>query len=135
MKNVLRAVLMFTLLLVAFGSDGETVLAAEPGWSPIIIPTGDYRQEIKSMPIEQRPYRPGHFYGNTVRRMHYRGEVLPRPLESPVTQNLAPTVVGQPTVAPFMYAPPAYPSYVPANSQSTPNTYGVRRLFSTRNRF
>lgn len=29
------------------------------GWS---------RQEIRSMPILERPNRPGHFYGNTVRR-------------------------------------------------------------------
>ena len=26
------------------------------------------RQEIRSMPITVRPNRPGHFYGNTVRR-------------------------------------------------------------------
>lgn len=28
------------------------------------------RQEIRSMPILERPYRFGHFYGNTVRRRH-----------------------------------------------------------------
>ncbi|MDO4571109.1 MAG: hypothetical protein Q4D38_12040 [Planctomycetia bacterium] len=31
---------------------------------------GYTRQEIRSMPILQRPNRPGHFYGNTVRRRH-----------------------------------------------------------------
>jgi len=30
------------------------------------------RAEIRSMPITQRPSRPGHFYGNTVRRRHTR---------------------------------------------------------------
>lgn len=29
---------------------------------------GMSRREIKSMPITERPNRPGHFYGNTVRR-------------------------------------------------------------------
>jgi hypothetical protein len=53
--------------------------AAEPGWSPIVLPTGEYRDQIKSMPIEQRPYRPLHFYGNTVRRSYYRGNPAPLP--------------------------------------------------------
>jgi hypothetical protein len=30
------------------------------------------RREIRSMPILERPSRPGHFYGNTVRRNYYR---------------------------------------------------------------
>lgn len=28
--------------------------------------------EVRSMPIEQRPNRLGHFYGNNVRRLHHR---------------------------------------------------------------
>ena len=60
--------------------------AAEPGWSPVIIATGDYRKQIQATPIEQRPYRPFHFYGNTIRRMHYRGNPLPLP------RGLAPTL-------------------------------------------
>ncbi|HEX4147272.1 MAG TPA: hypothetical protein VHY91_27490 [Pirellulales bacterium] len=32
----------------------------------------DSRTSIKSMPIVARPSRPGHFYGNTVRRVHQR---------------------------------------------------------------
>lgn len=31
------------------------------------------RREIRSMPILERPSRPGHFYGNTVRRNATRG--------------------------------------------------------------
>jgi len=57
----------------------DPAAAAEPGWSPIVIPTGEYREQIKSMPIEQRPYRPFHFYGNTIRRNHYRGNQSPLP--------------------------------------------------------
>jgi len=30
------------------------------------------RQQIRAMPILERPSRPGHFYGNTVRRMNAR---------------------------------------------------------------
>lgn len=28
------------------------------------------RAEIRAMPIQERPSRPGHFYGNTVRRLN-----------------------------------------------------------------
>lgn len=34
--------------------------------------SSDSRQSIKSMPVVARPSRPGHFYGNTVRRVHQR---------------------------------------------------------------
>ncbi len=30
------------------------------------------RQDIRNMPLLDRPNRPGHFYGNTVRRRHSR---------------------------------------------------------------
>lgn len=63
---------------VIAGGAGQAV-AGEPGWSPVIIATGDYRKQIEATPIENRPYRPLHFYGNTVRRMHYRGTPLPVP--------------------------------------------------------
>jgi hypothetical protein len=51
--------------------------ADQPGWSPNIIARGEEREQIRATPIEQRPYRPLHFYGNTVRRIHYRGTPLP----------------------------------------------------------
>jgi hypothetical protein len=51
----------------------------EPGWSPVIVATGEYRSSLQSLPIEHRPYRPLHFYGNTVRRLHHRGTPLPWP--------------------------------------------------------
>ena len=61
-----------TLAFAAFAPASSESEAAEPGWSPVVIPTGAYRERIKAMPIEQRPYRPFHFYGNTIRRMHYQ---------------------------------------------------------------
>jgi hypothetical protein len=50
----------------------------EPGWLPVVIARGALREQIEVIPIEQRPYRPLHFYGNTVRRLHYRGTPWPR---------------------------------------------------------
>jgi hypothetical protein len=41
----------------------SSALARNPGYS---------RAEIRSMPITERPSRPGHFYGNAVRRNYYR---------------------------------------------------------------
>jgi len=47
-------------------------LAARPApaadFDPRVITFGDARQEIKSTPVTQRPNRPLHVYGNTVRR-------------------------------------------------------------------
>ena len=64
---------LFLVVVLLFGWLATAAPArAEPGWSPIILPTGAYRQQIKSMPIHLRPYRPFHFYGNNVRRAYYR---------------------------------------------------------------
>lgn len=73
------------LFVASFFILSERAEAQEPGWSPVVIPTGDYREQIKSMPIEARPYRPLHFYGNTVRRNHYRGNPVVTPKDLRVT--------------------------------------------------
>lgn len=52
--------------------------AQEPGWTGRVIKPTSQRAAIEATPILQRPYRPLHVYGNTVRRMHYRGRALPR---------------------------------------------------------
>jgi len=65
------------LCLLVAGSIASNTAEAQTGWSPSVIATGDERQKIRSTPIEQRPNRPLHFYGNTVRRMHHRGTPLP----------------------------------------------------------
>ena len=53
--------------------------AQEPGWLGVVIARGELRQQIESTPILDRPYRPLHFYGNTVQRMYYRGSSSPTP--------------------------------------------------------
>ncbi|MCA9148366.1 MAG: hypothetical protein KDA92_03655 [Planctomycetales bacterium] len=57
----------------------RVVTAQEPGWASEIVAGGVTRQAIESTPMINRPYRPLHFYGNTVRRIHYRGTALPAP--------------------------------------------------------
>ena len=49
-----------------------------PGQRYPIIARGAQREIIQSTPIELRPNRPFHFYGNTVRRNHYGYSRLPR---------------------------------------------------------
>lgn len=63
--------LVFSVLaaMSCFSSSGA---ADEPGWSARVIVTGEARAQIQATPIVYRPYRPLHFYGNTVRRRHYR---------------------------------------------------------------
>lgn len=82
-----RTALVLALGLVSvFGSAASALDPArprksngEPGWSGPVLLFGEERDAVKSMPITQRPYRPLHFYGNTVRRMHYRGTAVPAP--------------------------------------------------------
>lgn len=62
----------------------------EPGWMGVIVARGELKQEIKSMPMVDRPYRPFHFYGNTVRREYYHGTRLPAPRK--VLRGDAPSV-------------------------------------------
>jgi hypothetical protein len=69
------AVASLACVLLLFFS--ETTAASEPGWTNQVIARGEFRERIRSTPMEQRPYRPLHFYGNTVRRLHYRGTPLP----------------------------------------------------------
>jgi hypothetical protein len=40
---------------------------------PRIVTFGETRQQIQNTPVLERPYRPLHVYGNTVRRRHSRG--------------------------------------------------------------
>jgi len=47
--------------------------AAGTGFDPRIVTFGESREQIKNTPVLQRPNRPLHVYGNTVRRRHSRG--------------------------------------------------------------
>lgn len=49
--------------------------AASTGFDPRVVTFGETREQIKSTPITQRPNRPLHVYGNTVRRRHQRGAI------------------------------------------------------------
>ncbi len=75
---------LFALALVvtAVPATCQTLNAQEPGWSPYVIARGQQRQIIRNTPIQYRPYRPLHFYGNTVRRIYHRGSAWPRPRSS-----------------------------------------------------
>lgn len=58
---------------LAFGFANKTEAAPPTGWDRTIILRGQERAVVKSTPIEQRPNRPFHIYGNTIRRMESRG--------------------------------------------------------------
>jgi hypothetical protein len=75
MKKRLITLFVFGLL----GLVTSFTCAQEPGWSGPILATGPTRARIESTPIERRSYRPFHFYGNTIRRRHYRGTAVPLP--------------------------------------------------------
>ena len=47
--------------------------AASTGFNPGVVTFGETRQQIQATPVLERPYRPLHVYGNTVRRRHTRG--------------------------------------------------------------
>lgn len=63
------------------------VSAQEPGWYPHVIAPPDVRPLIEATPMELRPYRPMHFWGNTVRRVYYRNNPLPLPRDWANTSN------------------------------------------------
>ncbi len=47
------------------------VRSSSPGFVPRIFKTPLERRQLRSVPIINRPNRPGHIYGNTVRRLYY----------------------------------------------------------------
>lgn len=67
--------MLFAALVAAAVVPESAFAAGQSGFDPRIVTFGPAREEIKSTPITQRPYRPLHVYGNTVRRRHARGGV------------------------------------------------------------
>jgi hypothetical protein len=59
------------ILLGSFPPSVSPGFRATPTGSYPIIARGPQREVLRSMPIELRPYRPLHFYGNAVRRNYY----------------------------------------------------------------
>lgn len=62
------------------------------GYYPYVIARPQDRQAIRNTPIQQRPTRPMHFYGNRVRKSYsvgptHRGLRTSRPVSIPVVQR------------------------------------------------
>ena len=75
MKSLLVLTLFATFILSSFATaNGQT---SQKGYYPYVIARGQDREMIRSMPIEQRPTRPLHIYGNMVRRTTYRPPITP----------------------------------------------------------
>ncbi len=86
-----------TISVAASVSNSYALDPSSPRLSPGIIATPQERAQLRSIPIEQRPNRPLHFYGNTVRWMHQRSsQQAQRPL---------------PSRGPSVYQPPLAPSW------------------------
>lgn len=70
------------IALLIFGSAGSVWGGSPAAWSPVIVATGDYRTKIRSTPIQHRPGRPLHVYGNTIRLFNQSGRAeRTRPLQ------------------------------------------------------
>ena len=65
--NVLRIILVAAVVAAAAAP------AAAAEFDPSVVTFGSERDQIKSTPIEKRPNRPLHVYGNSVRRRQTRG--------------------------------------------------------------
>lgn len=49
----------------------------EPGWAGPAWLSPEEKEVNQQIPILERSYRPGHVYGNMVRRHHYRDTIIP----------------------------------------------------------
>ncbi len=76
------------LVAVILLANASTSSAQEPNWYPYTFARGDAAAVIKNTPIQLRPYRPFHFYGNAVRREYYRGNPLPMPRDMAKTTTV-----------------------------------------------
>lgn len=70
----MRTMLFAAITVAAILPSGDAA-GRDTGFDPRIITFGAERDQLKSIPIEQRPNRPLHVYGNTVRRRQTRGSV------------------------------------------------------------
>jgi hypothetical protein len=64
--------IMSLSLLAGLGITNLNTSAQEPGLAAPIIARGATREQIQSTPLLERPNRPLHVYGNTVRRRYHR---------------------------------------------------------------
>lgn len=49
----------------------------EPGWTGPALMGPAEKEANNEKPMLERPYRPGHIYGNMTRRHHYRDTIIP----------------------------------------------------------
>ena len=78
-QNNKHAMIWPVLLAAMLLSIASTSAAQEPEWYPYTIVRGEAATVIRNTPIQLRPNRPFHFYGNAVRRRYHRGNPLPMP--------------------------------------------------------
>ena len=76
MRNI-RALTVAAFLLCA----SNFANSQEPGWASNVVTPEPLRATLEATPIVYRLYRPFHFYGNTVRRIYYRGTAMPAPVD------------------------------------------------------
>ena len=73
-RLLLVPMLVALVVAIVLSVASETQASPPTGWDSTIILRGHERAVVKSMPIEQRPNRPLHIYGNSIRRMEHRGQ-------------------------------------------------------------
>jgi hypothetical protein len=64
---------LLIVVFVLFTPVPRDCQANRASWSPKVITFGKERQALRNTPVVMRPNRPFHFYGNAVRRRHYKG--------------------------------------------------------------
>jgi hypothetical protein len=79
MLRIISAAFVLSTLIVLAVPDKARAADNGPGWLGVVVARGELKKEIEATPILERPNRPFHFYGNTVRRQYYRGTAAPRP--------------------------------------------------------
>ncbi len=84
--NLLKLSIALVVSLALFPA--ASLFAGEPGWTNRVIMTGAERAHYKKIPIQFRPYRPLHVYGNMVRRRYYRGQTAPRVRDVTTTSRI-----------------------------------------------
>ncbi len=70
-RCLLACVVVFTVSLSACSSLQAQPFGQTPGDSQA---RAVYRAQIRQMPLLERPNRPGHFIGNTIRGVYYGGQ-------------------------------------------------------------
>lgn len=72
MRCCLRVCLFVVLIFAVPPPAAATEASAGRATETTAATRAAEREAIRQTPILQRPSRPGHFYGNTVRRIHRR---------------------------------------------------------------